>query len=675
MGRVRGVVDRELLDALPLHRRPDLPRQLLAHADRRRRLVRVARRCGRAAQHPRRRVRPLGLRQRRRGDLRQRAVRARPLDGGAGRRRGGLATRRCVPRPRRAHFGRDQRPPVGPERRRVHREARRHRTPAGRQRDGGARGRGHGRPRRSRAALLRRATRHPGGRPDQRRDARRRAALRQPVRHHAGTRRVRRAALRRGRPGRDVAAAPHVGAHARRRTAGDDVGERLADRRPATRLVHQPQPRLGGRSDHLPHQRRPRRDADLRWLCDLPGAAAPERRADMGRGSGAHPARRHHHGLDAERELVPARGRRAGRDERHGRRPRRGRQPARRGRPCRVAGRHRAAVRRRGARRLSRGGRRHRRDHSAGHARLTATNRGETHMRSSRTAMAIAAVAGLIGALATAGTATAPVAHAAAASDPWRDSSYTPRPGQWQPYVLAPDGRQVDPIAVSADPRDGSITGDPNALLNGKGWVRLTNTGDRTTSPLLTLDFGKEVGGKIQVYVTRSSATPPQLHVCFSESRRYTALHPQDNNGEAAHAPGCDTANIWNGYPGVPYTYDNDSHLLPLDGAQLPATITDPQLRGGFRYATLFLDGAGSVTVDRVSLQFGAVPSQPDPAAYRGWFLSSDNTLDKIWYAGAYTVQIDTWPSNTAKSWPYQTGEADHADAQVPNADPNQEVI
>jgi hypothetical protein len=296
-------------------------------------------------------------------------------------------------------------------------------------------------------------------------------------------------------------------------------------------------------------------------------------------------------------------------------------------------------------------------------------------MRSSRTAMAIAAVAALTGALATTGVAAAPAAPVKTAGNPWRDSSYTPSPNQWQPYVLAPTGRQVTPVAASADPRGGSITGNPNAVLNGKGSVTLTSTGDRTTSPLLTVDFGKEVGGKIQVHVTGTSPTPPQLHVCFSESLRYMALHPQDNNGEAAQAPGCDTANIWNGYPGVPYTYDADSHLLPLDGAQLPATINDPQLRGGFRYATLFLDGAGSITVDGLSLQFGAVPSQPDPAAYKGWFLSSDNTLNKIWYAGAYTVQMDTWQSNTAKSWPYQTGEADHADAQVPHADPNQEVI
>jgi hypothetical protein len=192
---------------------------------------------------------------------------------------------------------------------------------------------------------------------------------------------------------------------------------------------------------------------------------------------------------------------------------------------------------------------------------------------------------------------------------------------------------------------------------------------------LLVLDFGKDVGGQIQLHVTGASATRPQLHVCFSESLSQMALQPGDNNGEGALAPGCDTANIWSGYPGLRYTSDADSHTMPLAGATLPTTLTDPNIRGGFRYATIFLDGPGYVDLNGVSLDFGAAPAQADPANYAGWFLSSDNALNKIWYAGAYTVQLDTWQSGTAKSWPYADGEADHANAQVPYANPNQEVI
>jgi hypothetical protein len=278
--------------------------------------------------------------------------------------------------------------------------------------------------------------------------------------------------------------------------------------------------------------------------------------------------------------------------------------------------------------------------------------------------------------LATAAATTSPAAATSLTSGPWADANYAPQPGNWQPYVLAPTSHTVTPTAVLlADARGGSITGDPAAALGGTGSVTLTGPGSRTASPLLTLDFGKEVGGEIRVHVTGASNPAPQLHACFSESRAEMALTPQQNSGEAAYAPGCDTANIWNGYPGVPYTYDSDSHTLAFDPAALPATVQDSQPRGGFRYVTFFLDGAGSVSFDDVALDFQAVPKQSDPAAYQGWFLSSDNELNKLWYAGAYTVQMDTWLANTAKSWPYAQGEADHADATIPHADPAQEVI
>lgn len=272
--------------------------------------------------------------------------------------------------------------------------------------------------------------------------------------------------------------------------------------------------------------------------------------------------------------------------------------------------------------------------------------------------------------------ATASAAHSGAAGGPWADASYTPSPGDWQPYVLAPSSHTVRPTSVlSTDPRGGSIHGTPASALGGSGSVTLTGTGSRITSPLLTLDFGKEVGGEISVHVLSASSPAPQLHACFSESKADMALTPSQNSGEAAYAPGCDTANIWNGYPGQSYTWDSDSHTLPLSGKTLPATVKDTQPRGGFRYLTLFLDGPGSVTLNDVSLDFQAAPLQSDPAAYQGWFLSSSNDLNKLWYAGAYTVQMDTWMSNTAKNWPYSTGESDQADAQIPGADPNQEVI
>lgn len=290
-----------------------------------------------------------------------------------------------------------------------------------------------------------------------------------------------------------------------------------------------------------------------------------------------------------------------------------------------------------------------------------------------RTVMAIATAA-VVAAAAPAAAAPGPqVAPAAKTGSAWASGAYTPRRGDWRPYVLSPSSRSIAPARVlDAQARQGTITGDPAASLRADGRaVKLTSTGARTGSPLLMLDFGQEVAGKVRVKVNGTSDPRPELHACFSESQRYMALGAR-NDGEAAHAPGCDTANIWIGFPGVAYTEDRDSHTLTFDGD----TATDGQRRGGFRYLTLFLDGAGSVDVDGVSLDFTPAAGQgADLSRYAGRFLSSDDALNKAWYAGAYTVQLNTDSSQTAKSWPYEAGERDHADDAVPHADPSTDVI
>ncbi|MBB4661907.1 alpha-L-rhamnosidase C-terminal domain-containing protein [Conexibacter arvalis] len=270
--------------------------------------------------------------------------------------------------------------------------------------------------------------------------------------------------------------------------------------------------------------------------------------------------------------------------------------------------------------------------------------------------------------------AAARTAPAADPRGPWRDADHRPRRGRWRDYVLAPSSRLLAPESViQAAPRAGAIDGDPDAALRADGRaVTLTNVGDRTGSPLLAVDFGQEVGGHLRVTVTGATGET-RLRACFSESRRYRALGSR-NDGQARFAPGCDTANIWVGFPGQAYTYDVDSHGLELPSS-LPGEARDGILRGGFRYATLFLDGPGSVSVDAISLDYTPEPSRRDPSRLAGWFNSSDAQLNKIWHAGVYTVQTNTDRADTAKSWPYRAGETDHADGQLAGLRPDDEVI
>jgi hypothetical protein len=92
-------------------------------------------------------------------------------------------------------------------------------------------------------------------------------------------------------------------------------------------------------------------------------------------------------------------------------------------------------------------------------------------------------------------------------------------------------------------------------------------------------------------------------------------------------------------------TYVNDN------GAQINLTVDTAQtytggLRGGFRFEAIELRSPGTVTLTGAGLNFRAYRATADK--YEGWFLSSDSQLNDMWYAGAYTAQMDMVPVGVA---------------------------
>jgi len=105
----------------------------------------------------------------------------------------------------------------------------------------------------------------------------------------------------------------------------------------------------------------------------------------------------------------------------------------------------------------------------------------------------------------------------------------------------------------------------------------------------------------------------------------------------AAHAAGTTVRGIG--------TYVNDN------GSQINFTINSAQmytggLRGGFRFEAIELRTPGTVTLSGAGLNFRAY--RATPAEYQGWFISSDDQLNRMWYAGAYTAQMDMVPVGVA---------------------------
>jgi hypothetical protein len=189
----------------------------------------------------------------------------------------------------------------------------------------------------------------------------------------------------------------------------------------------------------------------------------------------------------------------------------------------------------------------------------------------------------------------------------------------WEQYILVPESRTIKPVAVY---KVQGIIEDPENILH-----------DRPTTFLrpgsyLILDFGKEVGGIVSLHFADSHGRQ-QIGLSFSESTIYAGVNSDESNGGS-------------GIDGAIYT--------DVDG---PGLYTMPQskLRGGFRYLTIYLNGNGYVTIDQVWLLFTASPNMKNLRDYPNYFYCNDPLLNRIWYAGAYTLQMNTIQSNQGRIW------------------------
>ena len=207
-------------------------------------------------------------------------------------------------------------------------------------------------------------------------------------------------------------------------------------------------------------------------------------------------------------------------------------------------------------------------------------------------------------------------------------SGSRPKPASqpWQADNFAPAGRTVAPVGVTRT--TGTVTAS-TAVLHGRA-TTLTGSGSS-----ITLDFGEEVGGTVSLHFTGASAAGQKLGLAFSESSQYIGTTSDSSNGGS----GSDGAIYADVAPGSTWT--------------MPAA----SLRGGFRYLTLFDQSGGAISLDDVSLAISFAPGMKDLRDYDNYFYSSDPLLNRIWYAGAYTVETNTIAPTTGRVWgPPATG-------------------
>jgi hypothetical protein len=204
----------------------------------------------------------------------------------------------------------------------------------------------------------------------------------------------------------------------------------------------------------------------------------------------------------------------------------------------------------------------------------------------------------------------------------WRDTTCTGPtaaafPGTWDQYNFSPTSRTVTPVKI--------LNSDTSFLSNYPGTAQLSGNGSQ-----LVFDFGQEVGGILTI--TYGAAGTGTLGAAFTEAKNFTGENSDSSNGNF-HTDGALYASFTTS-PELNYT-------MPVD-----------RLRGGFRYLTLFIANGSSTTevsIQDITVEIAYAPTWSNLRAYQGYFYSSDDLLNRIWYSGAFTLQTNNIPPSTGR--------------------------
>jgi alpha-L-rhamnosidase len=193
-----------------------------------------------------------------------------------------------------------------------------------------------------------------------------------------------------------------------------------------------------------------------------------------------------------------------------------------------------------------------------------------------------------------------------------------PARDDWRNLVAHVEGPFVTPRSVVVVGNDVEVE-DPDALrVEGGGVTRLVTSGERTAGVIV--DLGRMAMGMVEIGVRRAGGV--SLRAAYAQFRQF--LGPE---GDGMDAPF--------GTDAHPFSrFDVFDPEVFEEGE--PALLVSPAKREA-RYLMVTLDGAGEAEID-----FVRVRQTIYPVTYDGYFLSSDDLLNRAWYASAYTGDLAT---------------------------------
>lgn len=188
------------------------------------------------------------------------------------------------------------------------------------------------------------------------------------------------------------------------------------------------------------------------------------------------------------------------------------------------------------------------------------------------------------------------------------------REGGWRERVVHVAEDILLPETVRVDGNQREVRGLDSLLTDDGGTTELTTSSAHGAS--IVIDLGRVAMGYVEIGVVGGGTAP--LRVSYAQFRQF--LGP---DGDGIPAPFGTDAHPW-------------SRVDVIEMSDASTVWRSPGKREA-RYVAIALDGPG-----RVEIEFVRLRQTIYPVTYDGYFLSSDELLDRAWYHSAYGGELAT---------------------------------
>jgi alpha-L-rhamnosidase len=199
-------------------------------------------------------------------------------------------------------------------------------------------------------------------------------------------------------------------------------------------------------------------------------------------------------------------------------------------------------------------------------------------------------------------------------------------------HVLTPTSERVAPVGVLR--QEGKVE-SAEAMLAGDGQSCRLSFEKGGVKPVVVLDFGKQSVGGYAVFTVTSKTGAPVVRLSY-------ACHP-DGTGETGDFTRETSARYMGPTVDLPVLPANinrhEIYSIPRTGEFIA-----PLIQGQARYVRVQLDSPEtSVAIDSIVMVNSGVY---DRSKHDGYFLCSNEALNRLWYISTWTLQIASFPNH-----------------------------